>query len=97
MMNTIKYFIALSFLFLGASLFAQTRDSVINMESQFEGERRLFLRDANKLSTVPLIKEQVIDMTTIRYSTLPTRKTVTIEPKPILAAKINVEEKLPRL
>ncbi len=95
--NTIKYFIALSFLFVSVALIAQTRDSVINMESQFEGERRLFLRDANKLSTVPLIKEQVIDMTTIRYSTLPTRKTVTIEPKPILAAKINVEEKLPRL
>jgi hypothetical protein len=97
MMKTIKYFIALCFIFTGAAGIAQTRDSVINMESQFEGERRLFLRDANKLSTVPLIKEQVIDMTTIRYSTLPTRKTVTIEPKPILAAKINVEEKLPRL
>ncbi len=78
------------------SLIAQ-RDSTINMESQFEGELRLFLRDANKLSTTPLIKEQVVEMTEIRYSTLPTRKTFTIEPKPILAAKINVEEKLPRL
>lgn len=73
------------------------RDSTINMESQFEGERKLFLRDANKLSTVPLIKEQVMDMTTIQYSTISTRKTVTIEPKPILPARINVEDKMPRL
>lgn len=84
------------FSIISLTTFAQ-RDSTINMESQFEGELRLFLRDANKLSTTPLIKEQVVEMTEIKYTTLPTRKTFTIEPKPILAAKINVEEKLPKL
>lgn len=73
------------------------RDSTIYMESQFEGERKLFLKDANKLNTNPLIKEQMVDMMTIRYSTLPTRKTFTIDPKAISPAKINVEEKLTKL
>ena len=81
---------------MGLNVMAQ-RDSIINMESEFEGERKLFLRDANKLTTNPVIKEQMVEMVTIRYSTLPTRKTVLIEPKPILPAKINVEEKLAKL
>ncbi|MFY8137742.1 MAG: hypothetical protein ACOVMR_06540, partial [Flavobacteriales bacterium] len=57
---------------MGLNVMAQ-RDSIINMESEFEGERKLFLRDANKLTTNPVIKEQMVEMVTIRYSTLPTR------------------------
>lgn len=99
-MNTkfLKYIIVgIATLLIGSDVLAQSRDSVIDMESEFTGDRKIFLRDANKISTNPIIKEQVVEMTTIQYSTLPTRRTVTIEPKPIAAAKINVEDKLPRL
>jgi hypothetical protein len=94
----LKYIIVgIASLLIGSDVSAQSRDSVIDMESEFTGERKIFLRDANKISTNPIVKEQVVEMTTIQYSTLPTRRTVTIEPKPIAAAKINVEDKLPRL
>ncbi|MFZ4786364.1 MAG: hypothetical protein ACOYLH_12875 [Flavobacteriales bacterium] len=95
--HIIKYTVAALFVLINALSFAQGVDSVMTMEGEFTGERKLFLRDANKISTSPLIKEQVVEMTTIQYSTLSTRRTVTIEPKPIAAAKINVEDKLPRL
>lgn len=70
-------------------------DTNLTMESQFYGERKLFLRDANKLNVNPLIKEQIVEIPSIKYSTLPTRKTFTIEPGLIPAAKVNVDEKLP--
>lgn len=66
----------------------------INYDAELEGNRRLYLRDANKISVVPQTKDSVMKMTTIQYTTIPTPKTVTIEPKPIPAAKINVDEKL---
>ncbi|MFN0032071.1 MAG: hypothetical protein ACKVOR_07930 [Flavobacteriales bacterium] len=69
----------------------------LNFESTFGGDRRLFLKDANKLSTWPQTKDSVVQMTTIKYTTLPTPKSITIEPALIPAAKINVEEKLPYL
>ncbi|MCC6599197.1 MAG: hypothetical protein IT223_00820 [Crocinitomicaceae bacterium] len=72
-------------------------DSTLTQSAEFEGERRIFLRDANKLSTNPLVKEQVSEMTSIKYTTLPTRKIATIEPQLIKAAKINVDEKLGKL
>jgi hypothetical protein len=71
------------------------RDSTLSMESTYQDERKLFLRDANKLSTTPQIKEQVVEMTTINYTTIPTRKTFTIVPQPITPAKVTVDEKLP--
>src|SRR5688500_12679952 len=63
----------------------------------FHGDLRLFLRDANKLNVWPQTKDSVVEMTSIKYTTLPTPKAVTIDPKLIAAAKINVEEKLPYL
>jgi hypothetical protein len=73
--------------------FAQ-RDTTLSFDATFEGNRRLFLRDANKISIIPLTRDSVVQMTTIKYTTLPTPKAVTIEPKLIPAAKINVDEKL---
>jgi hypothetical protein len=69
-------------------------DKEINYDAELEGNRRLYLRDANKISVVPQTKDSVMQMTTIQYTTIPTPKTVTIDPKPIPAAKINVDEKL---
>jgi hypothetical protein len=70
-------------------------DTTLTMESQFTSERKLFLKDANKLSTNPLVKEQIVEIPSIKYSTLPTRKTFTIDPQLIPAAKVNIDQKLP--
>lgn len=69
-------------------------DKEINYDATFEGSRRLYLRDANKISVVPQTKDSVMQMTAIQYTTIPTPKTVVIEPKLIPAAKINVDERL---
>ncbi|MEZ4799570.1 MAG: hypothetical protein R2809_07335 [Flavobacteriales bacterium] len=95
-MKSIKLILSVLLFAIGGQLLAQ-RDTTIHMESQFEGERKLFLKDANKLSVNPFVKEQMVDMLTIRYSTLPTRKAFLIDPKAISPAKINVEDKLARL
>jgi hypothetical protein len=69
----------------------------LEYEFQIEGNRRLFLRDANKVTIWPQTKDSVVQMTRIQYTTLPTPTAITIEPRLIPAAKINVEEKLPYL
>lgn len=73
------------------------QDTTINIGATFEGERVNQLRDASKLSTWPEIKEQEVPMTSIRYTTLPTRKLPAAEPELITAARINVDEKLQKL
>lgn len=70
------------------------RDTTLTYDAIFTGERKLFLRDANKISVFPVTKDSVVQMTKIQYSTLPMPKAVTIEPQIIPAAKINVDEKL---
>lgn len=84
-------------LLIGASVSikAQT-DTTKTLEYDFliEGNRRLFLRDANKITVWPQTKDSVVQMTRIQYTTLPTPTAITIEPRLIPAAKINVEEKL---
>lgn len=74
----------------------QAQDS-LTFDVTFGGDRRLFLRDANKLSVWPQTRDSVVQMTSIKYTTLPTPKAITINPALIAAAKINVEEKLPYL
>ena len=66
----------------------------LEYEFQIEGNRRLFLRDANKVTVWPQTKDSVVQMTRIQYTTIPTPTAITIEPRLIPAAKINVEEKL---
>ena len=89
--------IALFCSLLAANLHAQAQtDTTKTLEYEFEieGNRRLFLRDANKVTVWPQTKDSVVQMTRIQYTTLPTPTAITIEPRLIPAAKINVEEKL---
>ncbi|MFN9799025.1 MAG: hypothetical protein ACK54P_03305, partial [Bacteroidota bacterium] len=88
---------AISALLLLACPAAAQRDTVLTQSAEFEGVLRLFLRDASKLSSDAVIREQASEMTTIRYTTLPTRKVATIEPAMIEPARIHVDEKLTRL
>ena len=68
-------------LFSGASvsIVAQT-DTTKTLEYDFliEGNRRLFLRDANKITVWPQTKDSVVQMTRIQYTTLPTPTAITI-------------------
>ena len=89
--------IALFCSLLAANLYAQAQtDTTKTLEYEFEieGNRRLFLRDANKVTVWPQTKDSVVQMTRIQYTTLPTPTAITIEPRLIPAAKINVDEKL---
>lgn len=61
------------------------------------GNRIIKLNDANKLSTTPEVKENIIEIPAIKYTILPTRKNVNIPLKPIAPAKVNIEAKLERL
>lgn len=72
-------------------------DTTLTHVSVFYGDRKLYLRDADKLMVNPMTKDSVVKMTAIQYTTLPTPKVVLIDPAPIPVAKINVEEKLPYL
>lgn len=90
-MKTVLSFIA--FVMLSIVAFAQP-DKEIGFDVEFKGDRRLYLRDANKISVVPQTKDSTIKMTSIQYTTIPVPKAVTIDPKLISAAKINVDEKL---
>jgi hypothetical protein len=88
-----KYLHLIILLIACDGMMAQT-DTTINYDFTVPGNRRLFLRDANKISIWPQTKDSVVQMTKIQYTTLPTPKAITIEPLPIPAAKINVDEKL---
>jgi hypothetical protein len=73
------------------------KDTSLTMDVTFEGGRRLFLRDANKLSIWPETRDNVIPLTSITYTTIPMPKNTTVEPKLIPSARIKVDEKLERL
>jgi hypothetical protein len=94
MKTNMKNIFAIMATVLGALTATAQVDKEINYDAELEGNRRLYLRDANKISVVPQTKDSVMKMTTIQYTTIPTPKAVTIDPKPIPAAKINVDEKL---
>ncbi len=97
-----KHILTLAFLVLLVAVQQRVHaqsDTTQNLEYEFqiEGNRRLFLRDANKVTIWPQTKDSVVQMTRIQYTTLPTPSAIIIEPRLIAAAKINVEEKLPYL
>jgi len=92
-----KQIILLVTLAISAACGSAQKDTSLTIDVIFNGDRRLFLRDANKITIWPQTKDSVVQMTTIQYTTLPTPKAVTIEPEPIPAAKINVDEKLQHL
>jgi hypothetical protein len=94
MKNIFRYTFLFIIMLMGAMDMAAQADTTINYNFEVSGNRRLFLRDANKISIWPQTKDSVVQMTKIQYTTLPTPKAITIEPLPIPAAKINVDEKL---
>jgi hypothetical protein len=95
MKSLVSFSILVLALVLGQTLTAQTdTTTTLEYEFQIEGNRRLFLRDANKITVWPQTKDSVVQMTRIQYTTLPTPTAITIEPRLIPAAKINVDEKL---
>jgi hypothetical protein len=94
-----KHIHALSILFFALAVHTDMLSqadttNTLEYEFQIEGNRRLFLRDANKITVWPQTKDSVVQMTRIQYTTLPTPTAITIEPRLIPAAKINVDEKL---
>lgn len=86
---------ALTMLFISSNTNGQS--DTLNMDITYTGSLELVLKDANKISAWPQLKESMIEMTTIKYTLIPSKQQVTIEPKPIAAAKVNVEEKLQKL
>ena len=96
-MNYMKNIFFALFIALCSFVANAQQDSSTNITVVFDGDRRLFLRDATRLNVWPQTKDSIVEMTKIKYTTLPTPKAITIEPKLIPAAKINVEEKLPYL
>lgn len=75
----------------------QAQADTLQMDVTFTGTKELFLKNSAKLSTWPTIKESVVEMPPIKYSLLPFKPLVSIEPKSIEAAKVNVEPRLPKL
>jgi len=69
----------------------------INKEVTFVGDLELFLRDANKISDNPKIRESISEIPPIQYKLIPNKLNATFEVKPIPAAKINLEEKIAKL
>lgn len=79
----------------GTSAFAQN-DS-LEMDITVTGTKELYLRNANKISSWPSIKESIVEMPSIKYTLIPNKQQVEIDPKPIEAAKVSVEPKLAKL
>jgi len=69
----------------------------LNMDVTFVGDLELFLKDANKISESPKIREALSEIRPIQYKLLPNKLNAPFELKPINAAKINLEEKLKKL
>lgn len=81
---------------------AKSQDDVpqndqLNMDVTFVGDLELFLKDANKISDNPKIREPLSEIPPIQYKLLPNKLNAPFEVKPINAAKINLEEKLKKL
>lgn len=69
----------------------------LDMDVVVEGIRENVIRDAGKISSNPKIKENVVELPTIKYSLIPNKINVPVEPKSIRPAKVNVEESLQKL
>lgn len=94
-MNKLSAIVLGSLLSCGLSVSAQ-QDS-LEMDVVFTGDLVLFLKDANKLSNWPEVKESVVEMPAISYTLIPNKQNVIIALNPIDPAKVNVEEKLTKL
>lgn len=97
-MNTkLTFSLLVAALLMIAAPSANAQRDTLQMDVTFTGTMELFLKNSAKLSTWPQIRESVVELPPIRYSLLPFKPMVSIEPKTIDAAKINLEPKLPKL
>ncbi|MFK7755632.1 MAG: hypothetical protein AB8B53_01730 [Flavobacteriales bacterium] len=61
------------------------------------GDAQLFLNDANKVINVPELKESAVELPPMTYYLIPRKPEQKIELKPVPAAKVNMQQKLPNL
>lgn len=73
------------------------QSDTLSMDVTFTGTKELFLKNSVKLSSWPKIRESVVEMPPIKYSLMPFKPMVSIAPRTIEAAKVNVEDRLPKL
>jgi hypothetical protein len=95
-MNKAKNIVSMLLLLCTTTLFAQVDTSMVQ-SAEFDGELKIRLRDAGKISSNPTIIEQKSKMEKIKFSFLPTASVSTQDPEKLAAAKINVIDKLPNL
>lgn len=69
----------------------------LEMDVTFTGSMELFLKNSNKLSSWPQLRESVVELPSIKYTLLPFKHDVEIEPRKIEAAKVNIEDRLSKL
>jgi len=77
-----------------ASKVHSQRDSAFTYEAVVEGNRKILLRDATKINSYPVIRDSVVKIPAIQYSTLPVSVENRFEPMAIAATRIQMEEKL---
>ncbi len=85
----------LLFAIMTGRLYAQ--EDTLQMDVTFTGTQELFLKNAAKISSWPQVKTSVVEIPSIRYTLIPNKQQVDIEPALIEPAKINVEERIQRL
>lgn len=99
--NTIRIFTLCQFLLVTILTLGpwsvRAQSDTLNMDVTFTGTKELVLKNSAKLSSWPQARESVLEMPPIRYSLLPFKPMVSIEPIPIQAAKVNLEDRLSKL
>ena len=89
-----KFQILTAILGLATSMAWSQQDTSITQSAQFEGDLKIRLRDAGKISSNPTIIEQKSKMDKIKFQFLPTATVQATDPEKIAAAKINVVDKV---
>ena len=95
-MNKMSHFVGMLLFLCTTALTAQVDTSMVQ-SAEFDGELKIRLRDAGKISSNPVIIEQKSKMEKIKFQFLPTPSVSTQDPEKLAAAKINVIDKLPNL
>lgn len=88
---------AACFILLALFSFESKAQDSLSMDVTFQGDLVIFLKDANKLSNWPEPLESIVEIPTIKYSLIPNKQQVNINPEAIEAVKVNVEPRLKKL
>jgi hypothetical protein len=81
----------------GALAVQAQQDTSITQSAEFEGDLKIRLRDAGKISSNPSIIEQKSKIEKVKFQFLPTAAVAATEPEKITASKINVVDKVANL